>query len=172
MATIARIPYISQRENTDDFLHSTIELAVWSDCELGLALTAVCCATLRPLFRAIFPPSACTSGDPVADGASQRAILPPQVSAPDQAQQRRYRASCPDFENMEMGEVRQAPDFGTITMVWHPKTPRLNEANDDAGSSHSSANVINHKVSFYRTEDVADATNEFSQQQNRPRSDV
>lgn len=36
-----------------DFLYDTIDIAIWSDVEQGLAITAASLATLRPLYRAL-----------------------------------------------------------------------------------------------------------------------
>ena len=55
MATIIRVPYVKSLNNTEDFLYATIEVAIWSSCELGLGMTAANCATLRPLFRKLLP---------------------------------------------------------------------------------------------------------------------
>lgn len=51
IATIARIPYIHTLSNQADFLYATADVAIWSCCETGLAITACSSATLRPLFR-------------------------------------------------------------------------------------------------------------------------
>ena len=50
-ATVARIPYIHTLADQKDFLYSTTDVAIWSCSETGLAITAACCATLRPLIR-------------------------------------------------------------------------------------------------------------------------
>jgi hypothetical protein len=36
---------------SDDFLYDTVDIAIWSDIEQGLAITAGSLATLRPLYR-------------------------------------------------------------------------------------------------------------------------
>jgi hypothetical protein len=36
-----------------DFLYDTIDIAIWSDIEQGLAITAASLATLRPLYRVL-----------------------------------------------------------------------------------------------------------------------
>ncbi|KAF2159730.1 hypothetical protein M409DRAFT_70796 [Zasmidium cellare ATCC 36951] len=51
IATIARIPYIHTLSDQADFLYATADVAIWSCCETGLAITACSSATLRPLFR-------------------------------------------------------------------------------------------------------------------------
>lgn len=38
---------------TDDFLYATVDIAIWSDVEQGLAITAGSLATLRPLYKMV-----------------------------------------------------------------------------------------------------------------------
>jgi hypothetical protein len=38
---------------SDDFLYATVDIAIWSDIEQGLAITAGSLATLRPLYRVV-----------------------------------------------------------------------------------------------------------------------
>ncbi|OGE55324.1 hypothetical protein PENARI_c004G06645 [Penicillium arizonense] len=49
-AVIVRIPFV-QTFADDDFLYATFEIAVWSNIEAGLGITAGSLATLRPLLR-------------------------------------------------------------------------------------------------------------------------
>ena len=53
-ATIVRLPFISGLNDVNDFLYSTIDVAIWSTCETGIGLAASACATLRPLLRHFF----------------------------------------------------------------------------------------------------------------------
>ncbi|RMZ69343.1 integral membrane [Pyrenophora seminiperda CCB06] len=48
-AVIARLPFV-HFFNSPDFLWSTLDIAIWSTVEQGLAITAGSLATLRPLF--------------------------------------------------------------------------------------------------------------------------
>lgn len=48
-AVIARLPFVS-KFNDPDFLWATLDIAIWSTVEQGLAITAGSLATLRPLF--------------------------------------------------------------------------------------------------------------------------
>ncbi|KAL7779615.1 hypothetical protein CFE70_009120 [Pyrenophora teres f. teres 0-1] len=48
-AVIARLPFVHYF-NSPDFLWSTLDIAIWSTVEQGLAITAGSLATLRPLF--------------------------------------------------------------------------------------------------------------------------
>ncbi|KAL4931364.1 uncharacterized protein BDV17DRAFT_256685 [Aspergillus undulatus] len=49
-AVIVRIPFVKTFSNPD-FLWATIEIAIWSNIEAGLGITAGSLATLRPLLR-------------------------------------------------------------------------------------------------------------------------
>ncbi|MCJ1330162.1 hypothetical protein MMC10_006845 [Thelotrema lepadinum] len=48
-AILVRMAYVQEFSNPD-FLWATVDIAIWSDTEQGLAITAGCLATLRPLF--------------------------------------------------------------------------------------------------------------------------
>ncbi|KAF1841545.1 uncharacterized protein K460DRAFT_419592 [Cucurbitaria berberidis CBS 394.84] len=48
-AVVARLPFLKDF-NSPDFLWATIDIAIWSTVEQGLAITAGSLATLRPLF--------------------------------------------------------------------------------------------------------------------------
>ncbi|KAJ5322119.1 hypothetical protein MYU51_002933 [Penicillium brevicompactum] len=51
-AVIVRIPFVKTFAD-DDFLYATIQIAIWSNIEAGLGITAGSLATLRPLLRVI-----------------------------------------------------------------------------------------------------------------------
>ncbi|KAJ5582993.1 hypothetical protein N7535_001613 [Penicillium sp. DV-2018c] len=50
VAVICRIPYLRFYAD-DNFLYSTYQIAIWSEIEIGLGITAGSLVTLRPLFR-------------------------------------------------------------------------------------------------------------------------
>ncbi|KAK7978280.1 Satratoxin biosynthesis SC1 cluster protein 4 [Apiospora saccharicola] len=52
-AVVARYPYMPRLREVDDFLWATVDIAIWSTVEQGLAITAGSLATLRPLFKSI-----------------------------------------------------------------------------------------------------------------------
>ncbi|OJJ45873.1 hypothetical protein ASPZODRAFT_133747 [Penicilliopsis zonata CBS 506.65] len=54
VAVFVRIPYVHTLRDTD-FLYATTGIAVWSNIETGLGITAGSIATLRPLLRMIRP---------------------------------------------------------------------------------------------------------------------
>ncbi|KAK1998064.1 hypothetical protein LX36DRAFT_634940 [Colletotrichum falcatum] len=51
-AVVVRMPFVSDFKNPD-FLYATVDIALWSTTEQGLAITAGSLATLRPLFRLV-----------------------------------------------------------------------------------------------------------------------
>ncbi|KFY05219.1 hypothetical protein O988_00177 [Pseudogymnoascus sp. VKM F-3808] len=61
-ATIIRIPFISGMADINDFLYSTMDVAIWSTVEVGIGIVASAAATLRPLFRVFFAGSKGTTG--------------------------------------------------------------------------------------------------------------
>ncbi|KAJ6082816.1 hypothetical protein N7467_006951 [Penicillium canescens] len=50
-AVIVRIPFVKTFDDLDDFLYATVQIAYWSNLEVGLGITAGSLATLRPLLR-------------------------------------------------------------------------------------------------------------------------
>ncbi|KAF1362838.1 hypothetical protein EJ07DRAFT_106327 [Lizonia empirigonia] len=50
VAVLCRMAYVMDFKNPD-FLWATVDIAIWSDTEQGLAITAGSLATLRPLYR-------------------------------------------------------------------------------------------------------------------------
>jgi len=56
IAVTVRLAYVMDFRNPD-FLYATVDVAIWSDIEQGLAITAGSLATLRPLYRKLFSSS-------------------------------------------------------------------------------------------------------------------
>ncbi|CAO2654833.1 Nn.00g115660.m01.CDS01 [Neocucurbitaria sp. VM-36] len=52
VAVVVRLAYVMDFKNPD-FLWATVDIAIWSDIEQGLAITAGSLATLRPLYRQV-----------------------------------------------------------------------------------------------------------------------
>ncbi|KAI9054756.1 hypothetical protein LZ554_001905 [Drepanopeziza brunnea f. sp. 'monogermtubi'] len=52
VASIVRIPYLHTLDDKVEFLHSTVDVALWSVIECGIGIFASALATLRPLFHA------------------------------------------------------------------------------------------------------------------------
>ncbi|RDL42465.1 Uncharacterized protein BP5553_02444 [Venustampulla echinocandica] len=71
-ATIIRIPYIRGMADINDFLYSTMDVAIWSTVEVGIGITASGAATLRPLFNAYFSSTIGGSGSGTTPSASNR----------------------------------------------------------------------------------------------------
>ncbi|KAH7018006.1 uncharacterized protein B0I36DRAFT_368060 [Microdochium trichocladiopsis] len=51
LGLVVRLPWLLKLRDTEDFLWSTIDIAIWSTVEGGLAIVAGNLATLRPLYR-------------------------------------------------------------------------------------------------------------------------
>ncbi len=49
-AVVVRLPYMRLLAS-DDFLYDTVDVAIWSSVEQGMAITAGCLATLQPLVK-------------------------------------------------------------------------------------------------------------------------
>ena len=49
-AVVVRLPYMRLLAS-DDFLYDTVDVAIWSSVEQGMAITAGCFATLQPLVK-------------------------------------------------------------------------------------------------------------------------
>jgi hypothetical protein len=56
-ASIVRFPYLYQLTETEDFLWSNTDVAIWSIVEVGMGVTASSMATMRPLFVAFLSQS-------------------------------------------------------------------------------------------------------------------
>ncbi|KAJ2986282.1 hypothetical protein NUW58_g5102 [Xylaria curta] len=76
IAVVIRFPYIKTFMDPD-FLWATVDIAIWSTAEQGLAITAASLATLRPLFRTVaqrFGMWTPRSSMPLSDDAFPRTI--------------------------------------------------------------------------------------------------
>ncbi|KAH0438594.1 hypothetical protein CcaCcLH18_03301 [Colletotrichum camelliae] len=70
-AVVVRMPFVKDFKNID-FLYATVDIAIWSTTEQGLAITAGSLATLRPLFRMVGYRLGFTSMGPSALHDSER----------------------------------------------------------------------------------------------------
>jgi len=149
MATIIRVPYVKSLNNTEDFLYATIEVAIWSSCELGLGMTAANCATLRPLFRKLLP----SLGFQSSGGRSKDVSNVHYLTTADAKNTKKSanRSSSRAEEELELGGM-EPKGFGTSTSAWH-HDEASSDKEDDAGSNHSQTMIINTKTSIYRSEE-------------------
>ena len=151
-ATIVRIPYLSSLSNKSDFLHATTDVAIWSACETGLAITAASTATLRPLFRT-FLSRRHLFGNSLAGRQAQSSPWPRPGPGPHTAGYIRRHS--------EGGVIDPESGFGTNPRDKHIATATsevdLEEPNrtvlDSRGSSRSDTRMIgvrNHVVNLMR----------------------
>lgn len=89
-----------------DFLYATVDIAIWSDIEQGLAITAGSLATLRPLYRKLASRFGFSTGDSSAPSDNKHAAKwSPNLSSP-------RKKGFTNFESLfrsEKGTVK-APD--------------------------------------------------------------
>jgi hypothetical protein len=147
MATIIRVPYVKSLNNTEDFLYATIEVAIWSSCELGLGMTAANCATLRPLFRRLLP----SLGFQSSGGRSKDASNVHYTATADAKAKKSANRSSSRNDELELGGM-EPKGFGTSTSAWHHD--EQSDKEDDQGSNHSQTMIINTKTSIYRSEET------------------
>jgi hypothetical protein len=61
-ACIVKVYYLSSYGHYNDFLWDSVNIAIWTACELNIGLFAASLATLRPLFRSVFQGSTLSNG--------------------------------------------------------------------------------------------------------------
>jgi hypothetical protein len=156
LATIIRVPYVKSLNNTEDFLYATIEVAIWSSCELGLGMTAANCATLRPLFRRLLPSLGFqSSGGRTSNPASNAQYLATSDAKQHNNNNTKKSANRSSSRNDELELGGMGPKgFGTATSAWH-HDEASSDKEDDQGSNHSQTMIINTKTSVYRSEETA-----------------
>ncbi|RNJ52182.1 hypothetical protein D7B24_004215 [Verticillium nonalfalfae] len=84
-AVLVRFPFL-QKFRQPDFLWNTVDIAIWSTVEQGLAITAGSLATLKPLIKAVGHRFGLTS-NPTASGnynlsSSRMSRLTPKAKLP------------------------------------------------------------------------------------------
>ncbi|KAJ5138955.1 uncharacterized protein N7515_003803 [Penicillium bovifimosum] len=94
-AVIVRIPFVSTFADPD-FLYATVHIAIWSNVEAGLGITAGSLATLRPLLRVIMGSTSSqdySSGfpGPQSPSASRKLGGPFPLGSMDESMQSRLR---------------------------------------------------------------------------------
>jgi hypothetical protein len=125
-ATIIRIPYIYQLNQTSDFLFANVNLSIWSTIEPGMGITASSLACLKPLFAKYF-------GNPI--GSSYR--MPKGSSSTPSEYRINYFSSMSwrRGDNVVLSDLR--PDSTTLGI--QPKmrsvdSPNRNEEQDQEKS--------------------------------------
>ncbi|KUJ20502.1 uncharacterized protein LY89DRAFT_682224 [Mollisia scopiformis] len=61
-ACVVKVVYLSSYGKYNDFLWDSVNITIWTSCELNIAIFAASIATLKPLFRATFQNSTFGSG--------------------------------------------------------------------------------------------------------------
>jgi hypothetical protein len=108
IAVTVRLAYVMDFKDPD-FLWATVDVAIWSDIEQGLAITAGSAATLRPLYRKVASTLGLSTGAPDEVSKPTGMRTPqwsPQLSSPRQRQ-------FPSFKSLlrsEKGTTRDRDD--------------------------------------------------------------
>jgi hypothetical protein len=103
IAVVVRFAYIMTFKDPD-FLWATLDIAIWSDTEQGLGITAGSLATLRPLFRQIGNRLGISSGTS-AEPSKSNGRRTPQWSPPIQSNRSKYFPSFGSLLRSENGTV-------------------------------------------------------------------
>jgi hypothetical protein len=107
VAVVVRMAYVMDFKNPD-FLYATVDIAIWSDIEQGLAITAGSLATLRPLYRKVATRLGLSTG-PSEDLSGPSKKTPkwtPDLSSP----RRKNFSSFGSLFRSEKGTVRDGND--------------------------------------------------------------
>jgi hypothetical protein len=91
-----------------DFLWATVDVAIWSDIEQGLAITAGSLATLRPLYRSVASKLGLSSSG-ADEGSKPTGMRTPQWS-PNLSSPRRQFPSFKSLLRSEKGTVTDRDD--------------------------------------------------------------
>ncbi|PNH44913.1 hypothetical protein VD0004_g2861 [Verticillium dahliae] len=87
-AVVVRFAYVKDFKNPD-FLYSTVDIAIWSTTESGLAIIAGSLATLRPLFRLVARAMGLSTNDPSGYQVSGQRRIPSGMGWANQADESR-----------------------------------------------------------------------------------
>jgi len=107
VAVVVRMAYVMDFKDPD-FLYATVDIAIWSDIEQGLAITAGSLATLRPLYRKVATRFGLSTG-PSEDHSGPSKKTPkwtPDLSSP----RRKNFSSFGSLFRSEKGTVRDGND--------------------------------------------------------------
>ncbi|EMD89543.1 hypothetical protein COCC4DRAFT_124963 [Bipolaris maydis ATCC 48331] len=161
-AVIARLPFI-HFFNSPDFLWSTLDIAIWSSVEQGLAITAGSLATLRPLFFIAMSKLGLSMRNPSAYRPSAYAMSAPlpanaaasgTTSKADKLRPDLYKLSATvqtrtsEDEIMQIGSKSKSPQWFPNAPPNSKKSTRVD--NSDNGSEQS----LRNKSSRSSTEDI------------------
>ncbi|GIC84379.1 putative PTH11-like integral membrane protein [Aspergillus udagawae] len=148
VAIIIRIPFV-QTIRDQDFLYATVQIAIWSNIETGLAITAGSLATVRPLFRILHSRNGSSyrifdSSGPLSRKRHHRYPLGDLEN--NTSQSRHYHKSNPNDVHLGTtisAERNDAADFMTLS------TEQLDE------ESHSVPTRSLSKIGVHRTFEVS-----------------
>jgi hypothetical protein len=148
--------------DTEDFLYATIEVAIWSACELGLGMTAANCAVLRPLFRKLIPSLGWNSSGGRSQSASNLKGMSTTGAKTETSNKKGEKRNSRRNNELELGDIQYGKGFGTMTSAWH-QDEHADDRDEDASSNHSQTMIINTKTSVFRSEESAKSDTDWKQ---------
>lgn len=104
---------------TDDFLYDTVDIAIWSDIEQGLAITASSLATLRPLYRKM----AERLGWSTRASSNGRNMMSPYNRAPSSSNRRKDRSRPFSLMTSKNGAKEEDEEY----VLENCRTVKINE---------------------------------------------
>lgn len=104
IAVTVRLAYVMDFRNPD-FLYATVDVAIWSDIEQGLAITAGSLATLRPLYRKLASTIGFSTDTPQPE-SRPTGMRTPQWSPPG------TRKHFPSFKSLLKSEKGGEEEYG------------------------------------------------------------
>ncbi|KAI8942457.1 hypothetical protein NX059_000525 [Plenodomus lindquistii] len=116
VAVVVRMAYVMDFKDPD-FLWATLDVAIWSDTEQGLAITAGSAATLRPLWRQVSSGLGFASSGTPFGGSKPSAMRTPQqwkgITSTDSRKKRGLFSLSSTLFRTEVGTVRDnEEDYG------------------------------------------------------------
>ncbi|EUC27626.1 hypothetical protein COCCADRAFT_111214 [Bipolaris zeicola 26-R-13] len=161
-AVIARLPFV-HFFNSPDFLWSTLDIAIWSSVEQGLAITAGSLATLRPLFFIAMSKLGLSTRNPSAYRPSAYAMSAPlpanaaasgTTSKADKLRPDMYKLSATvqtrtsEDGIMQTGSKSKSPQWFPNAPPNSKKSTRVDNSDNDSEQS------LRNKSSRSSTEDI------------------
>ncbi|KAL5341378.1 hypothetical protein BJX70DRAFT_405969 [Aspergillus crustosus] len=126
-AVIVRFPYVKTFRDPD-FLYATVEIAIWSNIEAGLGITAGSLATLRPLLRRWFGSS--------TDQNYNASPFPGRSASKRTGPSRERPLPLGSMDDSVQGRLRPDKVAVTVTTV-HTQTDRDDPWGDTSGRRSS-----------------------------------
>ncbi|KAK6844008.1 hypothetical protein PG987_004868 [Apiospora arundinis] len=139
VAVVVRLVFVHTFEDPD-FLWATLDIAIWSDVEQGLAICAGCLATLQPLIKRTAQSVGLWSNTHTGLGASVSGLPPPTIGSIDRAKLARARATC-DNGNFTLAAVQRVSEDSLEDLDLEGNGRRGGGGGESKSSRHNNGKV-------------------------------